>query len=186
MNGHVLSLNFSSFFFSSELRGTALPLEHHTDLMLSSRDFFRLIVEGEHLPGDIHSKIFTCIPHRLSWGSRIGGAVLLVGIRRAEEGRMYKTRDRLELDCVVKTKSPRSRMMVRIGVLLWAVCCAVALRRPWLVTEFGMWDRMHALCGKYERRRLMEISVHVQNSLNFNMKIAEFAKSSQTKENRPE
>lgn len=53
--------------------------------MLSSRDFFRLIVEGEHLPGDIHSKIFTCVPYRLSWSSRIGGAVLLVGIRRARD-----------------------------------------------------------------------------------------------------
>ncbi|KYN21409.1 hypothetical protein ALC57_06335 [Trachymyrmex cornetzi] len=106
-----------------------------TDLMLSSRDFFRLIVEGACLPGNIPFKIFTCVQYRLSC-SQIGGAVLLVGIRRVE-GRMYKTGIAWNWtvcggDEESTDDGSGSPMFLR------SVWFAVALRRLWSATEFGM------------------------------------------------
>jgi len=151
----IFSLFVSLSFFLWTARGTALPLEHHR---------FDVIPEG-FLPINCRRrtftwrypfhKIFTCVPHKFSWGRRIGGAVLLVGIRWVE-GRMYKTG--IAWNWTVWWRNPRPRMM---GPNRDASSVRL-LRRgasPTLVSaaaEFGMRGRTQTLCGKYDRRRLME------------------------------
>lgn len=143
--------------------------------MLSSSDFSRLIVEGERLPGDIHSKIFTCVPYRLSWSSRIGGAVLLVGIRRAE-GRMYKTGIVWNWTGGGNEEPPGLGWWVRIGIGFFGPFVA-----PWRFADSGR--RRNLGCGVVRRpcvgntpalngisRKLAYTCKTI--SLNFNMKIA--------------
>jgi len=155
MNEHILSLRFSFFFFLWTARGTALPLEHH-GLDVIPEGFLPINCRRRTFTWRYpFHKIFTCVPRKLSWGSRIGGAVLLVGIRWVE-GRMYKTG--IAWNWTVWWRTHGLEWWVRIGMPLRSVCSRRGAS-PTLVgaaAEFGMWGRTQALCGKYDRRRLME------------------------------
>lgn len=64
---------------------------------------------------------------------------------------MYKTRIARNWTLRGRDEEPTvSDDGIRIGMLLWSVCCAVALRRLWYYGIFRMWSRMRALCEKYE------------------------------------
>jgi len=133
---YSLSL-FSLSFLLWTARGTALPLKHHRfDVILEG--FLSINCRRRTFTWRYpFHKIFTCVPHKLSWGSRIGGAVLLVGIRWVE-GRMYKTG--IAWNWTVWWRTHGLGWWVRIGMPLRSVCCA-----PWRFADSGqrgggIWD----------------------------------------------